>query len=81
LGRSFLASGSHAVVASLWPVSDESTAMLMDVFYENLLRGEGAAESLAMARRALMAEPAYAHPYFWAAFVLVGDPAAPWVDR
>ena len=37
--RAFLAKGSSTVVASLWPVSDESTKELMAQFYENLQLG------------------------------------------
>jgi CHAT domain-containing protein len=77
LARSFLASGTHGVVASLWPVSDESTAVLMDALYESLLEGEGAARSLQRARRTLLEDERYAHPYHWAAFVLIGDAMAP----
>ena len=74
LGRAFLAVGADTLVISLWPVEDNATNELMQLFYRNLLRGESKAQALRTAQRALLhgAEPAYAHPYYWAAFRLVG---------
>jgi CHAT domain-containing protein len=36
----FVLAGAPAVVSSLWKVDDLSTALLMERFYENLLRGD-----------------------------------------
>ena len=44
-----LAAGAPAVVASLWPVHDVSTAFLMDEFYSRWLRPQGEAVSIALA--------------------------------
>jgi len=72
LTRAFLFAGSRSVLASLWKVDDRSTLELMEVFY----RERGGAESagaLVAAQRAMRQEKGrYSHPYFWAAFVLVG---------
>ena len=38
LPAAFLLAGSHTVIASLWPVQDASTALLMQRFHENLYR-------------------------------------------
>ncbi|UIJ61861.1 CHAT domain-containing protein [Amycolatopsis acidiphila] len=38
LTAAFLESGAACVISSLWPVSDDGTALLMTRFYENLLR-------------------------------------------
>ena len=74
LGRAFLAVGADTLVISLWPVEDNATNELMQLFYQNLLCGESKAQALRTAQRALLhgSEPAYAHPYYWAAFRLVG---------
>src|SRR5215472_15668094 len=40
LGRAFLAAGAASVTVSLWQVADESTAMLMEEYYRNLLAGK-----------------------------------------
>jgi tetratricopeptide (TPR) repeat protein len=104
----FLA-GARSLVLSQWNVDDESTALLMERFYQNLLgkrpglkKPMSKAEALAEAKKWLRnlsakevkvevehlprgkgekpvplrreARP-FAHPYYWAAFVLVGDPS------
>jgi CHAT domain-containing protein len=76
LTRAFLY-GAPTVVASLWSVDDAATGVLMTRFYEHLLAGKGKAEALQAAQAEVRADPAHpewAHPYYWAAFVLSGDP-------
>ncbi len=71
--RAFLGAGSHAVLASLWAVNDDSTRDLMVRFYHNLSESDGA-DALAKAQREFRhADLRYSAPYYWAAFVLVGD--------
>jgi tetratricopeptide (TPR) repeat protein len=70
----FCFAGAPAVVASLWKVDDESTALLMSDLYRRLI-SEGAlgpCEALHEARRALM--KTQGDPYRWGAFVFVGAP-------
>ncbi|MET0983652.1 MAG: CHAT domain-containing protein [Telluria sp.] len=71
--RSFLTAGASALLVSLWPVSDESTEVLMTALYRELAAGKDAAQALQTAQMAVRAVPRYAHPFFWAAFDLVGD--------
>ncbi len=101
LTRAFIYAGTPSVMASLWRVTDNSTARLMASFYKNLktmskvealrraqlefIRGNG--EELFVDRGSglmkrvktngeRISSPAVisaAHPFFWAAFVLVGD--------
>ncbi len=75
LGRAFLAAGAKTLVMSLWPVEDNATNELMQLFYSNLLRGESKVEALRNAQCTLLhrSGSSYTHPYFWAAFRLVGD--------
>src|SRR5216683_6566104 len=75
LGRAFLAAGATSLVMSLWPVEDNATNELMQRFYQNLLKGESKVEALRAAQYQLLQSTAsgYTHPYFWAAFRLVGD--------
>jgi CHAT domain-containing protein/Tfp pilus assembly protein PilF len=68
----FLDVGVPTVIASLWPVDDAATSELIASFYRNL-RTMDTAEALRQAQLALRANPRYAHPYFWGAWVLVGD--------
>ncbi len=69
-----LRSGAKSTIASLWSVNDESTANLMKEFYQQLNNPKlSKAEALRQAQLKIMANPLYQHPYFWAAFVLVGN--------
>lgn len=74
LSRAFLASGAQTLVISLWPVEDHATSELMQLFYQNLLQGASKVQALCDAQRALIhgSHAAYTHPYYWAAFRLVG---------
>jgi CHAT domain-containing protein len=77
LSRAFIYAGAPTVVASLWSVDDEATAALMKAFYTHLKDGMGKAQALTAAQSDLRrdeAHPQWAHPFYWAAFVLTGDP-------
>lgn len=101
--------GAKAVVASLWPVADRSTKLLMQEFYRSrearngepkiaalreaqlkLLHGEIALDTAPSTTRQIKHEEAkpedakralfkpdpkapFAHPYFWAPFILIGN--------
>ncbi|HXZ03487.1 MAG TPA: CHAT domain-containing tetratricopeptide repeat protein [Ktedonobacteraceae bacterium] len=75
LGRAFLAAGAGSLVMSLWPVEDNATNELMQLFYRRLLDGESKVQALRAAQCSLLqgSSSAYSHPFFWAAFRLVGD--------
>ncbi len=72
LARSFLHSGSRSVLASLWTVPDESTALLMERFYERLAAGSRRDQALQEASLAMLADAGHSAPYQWAAFCLTG---------
>lgn len=70
LNRAFLYAGTHAIISSLWRVSDISTAMLVKQFYREY-KTHNKADSL---RRAILhVKNRYPHPGYWGAFLLVGD--------
>jgi CHAT domain-containing protein len=75
LGRAFLAAGASSLVMSLWPVEDSATSALMQLFYKRLLAGDSKVQALREAQCRLLhgTSTAHTHPYFWAAFHLVGD--------
>jgi CHAT domain-containing protein len=73
LERAFLIAGARAVVASLWNVEDSSTTALMKGFYAHLARHEDKATALANAKRDLLDRYGHLAPYYWAAFVMVGE--------
>jgi CHAT domain-containing protein len=70
LNRSFLYAGTHAVISSLWRVSDVSTAMLIKSFYRRYME-QNKAESIRDAMRHVKSR--YPHPGYWGAFTLAGD--------
>lgn len=74
LTQAFLYAGAKGLVLSLWPVSDAATATLMGRFYEQMIKeGVSAGEALKVAQLSMAAEPRWDNPYYWGAFVLVGD--------
>lgn len=67
-------SGAGSTLATLWSVSDNSTAQLMIEFYRQLTSEEVTkAEALRRAQVKLLKDPQHSHPFFWAPFVLVGN--------
>ncbi|MEZ5063813.1 MAG: CHAT domain-containing tetratricopeptide repeat protein [bacterium] len=79
--HAFLGAGSRAVLATLWSVPDRATGELMASFYRRW-RNDGASRvaALASAQSELRAtvdasgRRPFEHPYYWASFVLIGDP-------
>ncbi len=75
LSRGFLHAGARRVLMSLWPVEDRATAELMRRFYHGMLRqGRSPGVALRAAQESLQREPGWGAPYYWAGFVLQGDP-------
>ena len=72
IARAFLGSGARSVLAALWAIEDEATEHFMSRFYENLLRGESASESLQQAMK-WMRENGFSKVSQWAPFMLIGD--------
>jgi CHAT domain-containing protein len=72
LSDAFFAAGARAVLASRWEVSSATTRDLMT----NVFAGDGdpgdVAQRLRSAELALADRPQTAHPYYWAAFTLMG---------
>jgi CHAT domain-containing protein len=71
LSRGFLYAGARSIVASLWSVDDRATSALMTSFYTRLEAGD---RREALRRAQLDTRSRWAHPYYWAAFQLVGAP-------
>lgn len=66
--------GAKAVLATLWPVADQSTATLMaDMYKQRQDKGLTKIEALRQAQISLLAQPKYAHPFYWAPFILMGN--------
>jgi CHAT domain-containing protein len=67
-------SGARSTLATLWPVDDRSTSLLMVQFYQQLSQPDRTrAEALRQAQIALLKQPNFRHPFYWAPFILVGN--------
>jgi CHAT domain-containing protein len=79
LSRGFLVGGARRVVASQWPVDDESTAALVGALFRRVASAERSGGRLDAARALRDAKlevrrgrAEWAHPFFWAPFVITG---------
>jgi CHAT domain-containing protein len=77
----FFVAGVPTTVVSQWKVESASTAKLMLGFHRTLKAGEGrensafaTARALQHAELQLLHSQQYAHPFYWAGFVVVGNP-------
>ena len=74
LTQGFIAAGNHNLLTSLWRVPDQATAELMERFYRALLTDRHSpSAALRAAQRSLAATRRWREPYYWGAFVLLGD--------
>ena len=69
-----LKSGARSTLGTLWSVSDESTALLIDRVYEQIaIASENKAQILRQAQLELIRSEKFNHPYYWSPFVLIGN--------
>ncbi|MEA5574606.1 CHAT domain-containing protein, partial [Calothrix sp. UHCC 0171] len=67
-------SGARSTIATLWPVKDKAAEMLMTRFYEQLRQPKiTKAEALRQSQINLIRQTDFRDPFFWSAFVLVGN--------
>ena len=72
IARAFLGSGARSVLVAVWALRDKATEQLMCRFYEHLVRGESAGESLHQAMN-WMRGNGFDTVSDWAPFMLIGD--------
>jgi CHAT domain-containing protein len=75
LAEAFIFAGARALVASHWQVPSLETALLMRAMFANGLPPD-LAQALTRAQLAIAANPASSHPFYWAAFTLIGASAS-----
>lgn len=84
LSWGFFVAGSPTTLVSQWKVDSSATTELMLGFYRHLKPGAGGPEAsqspppskaaaLREASLKLISSERYAHPFYWAGFVLIGD--------
>jgi CHAT domain-containing protein len=71
LARAFIYAGTPSIITTLWQVNDRASYELMREFYANL-RTMKKSEALRQAQ--LTTKKEFPQPFFWAAYVLTGEP-------
>lgn len=71
LQRALKVAGTDAILMSLWKVSDDATQKLMRAFYDAWLQVGDKRKAFEAAQLKVREE--YPEPYYWAAFILVGN--------
>ncbi len=71
--RSLLSAGANSIVASLWPVADDSTDLLMNRLYRELAAGRDLMAGMQAAQLEVQKTRRFAHPFFWAPFNVIGN--------
>ena len=71
LQRAFQVAGADALIMSLWKVDDTATQQLMKNFYSNWIKLRSKQKAFKQAQLQLMAK--YKEPYYWGAFVMMGQ--------
>ncbi|MCK4288988.1 MAG: CHAT domain-containing protein, partial [Bacteroidales bacterium] len=77
LTRGFLYAGVQSIIMTLWEIEDKSGAEIMTKFYNNLKKENSIDNALRKAKLDYIksALPLRAHPYFWAAYIDIGNSA------
>jgi len=70
--RGFFQAGARSLLVGLWPVIDQTTAHFMAIFYRALLEGQSVSQAMRNAQLEMKVD--YPHPYYWAPYMLIGDP-------
>jgi len=72
--KAFFEAGASSIIVSLWDVNDKYTSYFMKEFYGFLSKGLDKPEALRKAKLSFINKYS-ANPYYWAAFVLSGNPS------
>jgi CHAT domain-containing protein/Tfp pilus assembly protein PilF len=74
LRRALVIAGAQTELLSLWNVSDSRTVDLMQRYYSELAHAGGRSEALRAAQLGMLDADPHLHPYYWAPFIVSGDP-------
>jgi hypothetical protein len=74
LAAAFLRAGVRSMLVSLWPVDDEATSVMMQVFHHQARRGCPLDRALRAAQAEVANNPRWSEAYYWSSFELIGDP-------
>ncbi|RXJ52667.1 CHAT domain-containing protein [Gelidibacter gilvus] len=75
LAHAFNYAGSESILTSLWKIDEQSSATIIESFYDYLKKGWTKDKALQQAKLDYIstAEGRTAHPQYWAGLVLIGD--------
>ncbi|MDX2444461.1 MAG: CHAT domain-containing protein, partial [Bacteroidales bacterium] len=75
IARGFMYAGCPSVVMTLWEVEDKSGSEIMEKFYRYLKKGHSKNRALRNAKLEFLEEANLlkSHPYFWSAYITLGD--------
>jgi len=78
LSKGFIHAGCPSALVSLWSVDDYSTSEIMINFYKYLKKGQSKDKAIRNAKLEYLAsaDKVKRHPFYWAAFIHMGDPVA-----
>jgi len=79
LRRAFTQAGAKSLVMSMWPVPDKETKELMVEFYGNIQSGkmnrsQALRQAVLKEMKVVKKRYGYANPFYWGAFVFMGEP-------
>jgi CHAT domain-containing protein len=74
LRRALLYAGAESLLVSLWKVPEKQTRQLLRAFYRNLAAGRSRGEALRRSKARVRKR--HPLPYYWAGFILIGDPSS-----
>jgi CHAT domain-containing protein len=77
LAHAFNYAGSESILTSLWKIDEQSSAIIIELFYNNIKQGLPKDEALKQAKLTYLfnAEGRTMAPHYWAGLVLIGDAA------
>lgn len=74
LARGFSYAGAKSIITTLWSINDARTKELMEYFYTYLKNGQTKDAALRQAKLDFLDKYSHnAHPFYWAAFIPIGD--------
>ncbi len=69
LQRAFKKAGAQTIIMSLWNVDDNATALMMETFYQELIRTNSKHQAFKKAQKTV--REAFEDPYYWSAFIML----------
>lgn len=69
LQRAFKKAGAQTIIMSLWNVDDNATALMMETFYQELIRTNSKHHAFKNAQKTV--RDVFEDPYYWSAFIML----------